>query len=67
MNGRDERIQEEAAALWRELFGEPPPIRADGGTLLDIITKSLPERDYDRLASPYLRPSQIARPKQQQA
>ena len=63
MNGRDDRIYEEAAALWRELFGEPPPIRADGPTLLDVITKALPERPYDRLASPFLRPSQIAGPK----
>jgi hypothetical protein len=63
MVGRDERIYEEAAALWRELFGEPPPIRADGAVMLDIIMKSLPERPYERLASPYLRPSQIAGPR----
>lgn len=66
MNGRDQRIYEEAAALWRELFGEPPPIRADGSTLLDAITRSLPEKDYDRMASPFLRPSQIAGPKADQ-
>lgn len=63
MSGREHRIYEEAAALWRELFGEPPPGRADGHAMLDMITKSLPERGYDRLASPYLRPSQIARPR----
>lgn len=65
MNGRDERIHEEAAALWRELFGEPPPIRADGPMMLDIITKSLPERGYERMTSPHLRPSQIAGPRRQ--
>lgn len=59
---RDERVQAEAAALWRELFGEPPPIRADGAMMLDAIMKSLPEKAYDRLASPYLRPSLIAGP-----
>lgn len=53
--GRDERIQEEAAALWRELFGEPPPISADGAMMLDVITKSLPEMGYRRLRSPHLR------------
>jgi hypothetical protein len=63
MNGRDYRVYEEAAALWRQLFDEPPPVRADGGMILDMITKSLPERSYDRLASPYLRPSQIAGPR----
>jgi hypothetical protein len=56
-------IYEEAAGLWRELFGEPPPIRADGATLLDVIMKSLPERTYERLASPHLRPAQIRGPK----
>jgi hypothetical protein len=65
MNGRDERIYEEAVALWREVFGEPPTIRADGKTLLDVITRSLPEKSYDRMASPHLRPSQIARPRAQ--
>jgi len=59
-NDRDERVQAEATALWRELFGEPPPIRADGAMMLDAIMKSLPEKSYDRLASPYLRPSLIA-------
>jgi hypothetical protein len=63
MRDRDQRIQEEAGALWRELFGEPPPIRADGPALLDVIMRSLPERRYDRLASPHLRPSQIKGPR----
>ncbi|HEX3700077.1 MAG TPA: hypothetical protein VHV27_05320 [Phenylobacterium sp.] len=63
MSGREDMVYEEAAALWRELFGEPPPIRADGVTLLEVIMKSLPDRPYDRLSSPYLRPSQIAGPR----
>lgn len=67
MSGRDEKIYEEAAALWRELFGEPPPVRADSATLLDRITKGLPERPYERLASPFLRPSQIKGPRRRPA
>ena len=63
MTGRDERIHDEASALWRELFGEQPPIRADGGTLLDMIMRSLPEQRYERMASPYLRPSQFSAPR----
>lgn len=59
MSGRDQKVYEEAAALWRELFGEPPPVRADGRTLLDTITRSLPERSYERMTSPFLRASQI--------
>lgn len=63
MSRQDDRIYEEAAALWRELFGEPPPIRGDGRAMLDAIMKSLPDKRYDRLISPYLRPSQIKGPR----
>ena len=63
MTGRDERIKEEVSALWRELFGEPPPIEADGGMMLDAIMRGLPEKPYDRLRSPYLRASNISGPR----
>jgi hypothetical protein len=63
MRDREDRIFEEASALWRELFGEPPPVRADGAMMLDAILKGLPERGYERLASPHLRPSQIRGPR----
>ena len=62
MQAREQRIYEEASALWRELFGEPPPIRADGAIMLEIIMRSLPHAQYDRLASPYLRPTTISGP-----
>ena len=61
--GRDERIYEEAADLWRELFGEPPPIAADGGMMLDVIMRSLPEMDYRRLRSPHLRTDAVVMPR----
>jgi hypothetical protein len=62
-SNRDRQVQAEATALWRELFGEPPPIQADGGMMLDIIMRSLPDLGYERLNSPHLRPSQIAAPR----
>lgn len=62
MNGREARIYEEAAALWRELYGEQPPVR-DGSMLLDMITQRLPDSEYYRLRSPYLRPSTITGPR----
>ena len=62
-SNRDQQVQAEATALWRELFGEPPPIQADGGMMLDIIMRSLPDLGYERLISPHLRPSQIATPR----
>jgi hypothetical protein len=64
MEDREQRIYEEAAALWREVFGEPPPVRADGATLLSIITRSLGDKSYERLRSPHLRPSTIVGPGQ---
>lgn len=63
MKGRDDRIFEEAAELWQELFGEPPPVRTEPGVMLDIIMRSLPEMRYDRMSSPFLRPSQISHPR----
>jgi hypothetical protein len=62
MDCRATRIYEEAAALWRELYGDAPPVR-DGAILLDIITQQLPAKEYYRLRSPYLRPSTITGPR----
>ena len=64
MESRDERIYEEAAALWRELFHEPPPARTDPRVILDMIVSSIGEASYERLRSPYLRPSTIVGPAQ---
>jgi len=63
MDGREQRIYEEASALWRELHGEPPPMRGHGADLLDALMKALPEKGYERLASPHLRPTQITPPR----
>lgn len=62
MDRRNNQIYEEAAALWRELYGEAPPVH-DGAILLDIITQRLPAKDYYQLRSPYLRPSTITGPR----
>ena len=62
MPSRDSRIRAEAAALWQAMFGEPPPPDADGASLLDMLTRSLPDENYVRLRSPFLRPSTIVGP-----
>lgn len=62
MESREQRIYEEATALWREVFGEPPPIRMDGSAMLEIITRCGPELSYERLRSPFLRASTITGP-----
>ncbi|THD50963.1 hypothetical protein [Phenylobacterium sp.] len=64
MEPRDQQIYEEAAALWREIFGEPPPLRADGPMLLEMILRRAGPPPYERLHSPHLRPSTIAGPAQ---
>ena len=63
MKSRDERIAEEAAALWRELFDGQPPPGADGASVLKAITGRLPNVRYERLRSPFLRPSLITWPR----
>ena len=67
MDGREERIYREAAALWRELHGDSAPPPADSEALLDIIMGDLPAADYERLCSPWLRPSTITGPKARKA
>jgi len=62
MTEQQDRIYQEAAALWRELYGETPP-EADGQTLLEMITAKLPQARYDRLASPHMRPAVVSYPK----
>jgi hypothetical protein len=67
MSGRDAKIYREAAALWRELFGEAPPTAADARSILEMITRRLPESSYERLRSPHLRASSITWPKRRDA
>lgn len=62
MDGRDHKIYEEAAALWRQLNGEPPPADVDASSLLDLILGRLPDSRYERLSNPHLRPFNIAFP-----
>lgn len=59
---RDERIYDEAAALWRRLYGEAPP-DADGIAILNRIVGALPDPSYSRLTTPHLRPANIYFPK----
>jgi hypothetical protein len=64
MKCRDQRICEEATDLWREMFAEPPPPLIDGAAMLALITQRLGDARYERLRSPYLRPSTIVGPAQ---
>jgi hypothetical protein len=46
----DPLIANEVSALWAELFGEPPPVRDDGSTMLRVLLESLPDVGYDGFA-----------------
>jgi DNA anti-recombination protein RmuC len=61
--GRDDRLHQEAESLWRALTGEPPPRGLHGESLLEAALRLKPTVAYDRLHSPWLRPTQITRPK----
>lgn len=67
MMGRGDKIYEEAAELWRQLYSEPPPREADGTTILDMIMGKLPDASYGRLISPHLRPTNIVFPKPEES
>lgn len=60
--GRDDRIYEEAVALWRQLYRDPPP-EADGAQILGMIVGGLADADYNRIQTPHLRPTNITFPK----
>jgi hypothetical protein len=60
----EDNIYQEAAALWRAAFPEPPPAQADGASLLYIIVARAGMASYERLSSPYLRAATIAGPGQ---
>lgn len=63
MSTRTARLEAEAAALWRELYGEPPPAEADAGEMLDIMLRRMPAISYDRLSSPYMHRAAVSWPK----
>jgi len=63
MTSRDELIKREALELWNQMHDEPPP-EVDGGTLLEIICRDMHVQDYDRVRSPFLRPTMILRPEE---
>jgi hypothetical protein len=61
--GREDRIYEEAVALWRQLYSDPPPCEAGGVEILGMIVGGLTDADYNRIQTPHLRPSNITFPR----
>ena len=43
---RDDRISDEAMALWIALFGEPPIVQADGAQMIEVLVSTLPLPPY---------------------
>ncbi len=67
MEARDQKIFEEASALWRQLYSEPPPCEADGPALLDMIMCRLPDTSYGRLISAHMRSNNVVFPKPEES
>lgn len=63
MTSREEKLREEAAELWRALFGEPPPITASGTEVLDVLVRAAPVADYERLQYPQLKSRGVTWPR----
>ena len=63
MPGRNEKIYKEAAALWRHVYGEPPPRGVDAGRLIERAMNGMPEPRYGRFTSRHLRASNITFPR----
>ena len=65
--GREQKIQAEATALWRQLYDQPPPSEADGSMILDLIMRDLPDASYARLQTVHLRPTAITFPRPEES
>lgn len=63
MARRDDLIKAEALELWKQMHDEPAP-EVSGGELLELICRDLVVRAYDRVQSPFLRPTMILRPEE---
>ena len=62
MSSRDSMIEQEARDLWRALRTDAPPEHLSGPQLLTVLIGQSTTLAYDRLCSPFLRPTQISRP-----
>jgi len=61
MASRDDLIKREAQELWSQMHDAPAP-ELSGGELLALICRDLDVFGYDRVQSPFLRPTTILRP-----
>ena len=59
---RDQQIYQEALALWRLLYDEPPPAVASGSDLLAAVLTAMSKRDYSHLTSTSLHHRDIVLP-----
>jgi hypothetical protein len=63
MTSRDDLIRREALELWSMTHDKPAP-EVSGGELLELICRDLDVHGYDRVQSPFLRPTMIMRPEE---
>ncbi len=63
MSERNQRIDEEAAALWRALHDEGPPAGCKGSDLLALAVSTADVAEYQRLHYPRLRDRNLVWPR----
>jgi hypothetical protein len=62
MSPRENMIEQEARELWRALRSDAPPEHLNGSEMLHVLISQSSTLTYDRICSPFLRPTQISRP-----
>lgn len=60
---REQQIEQEAHDLWQAMNEGAPPCGLRGSDLIDALLRGLDAPRYERLHSPFLRDSQIHRPR----
>ena len=60
---REQQIEQEARELWKAMRDGSPPFGLSGSALIDALLKGSEAPPYERLYSPFLRDSQIRRPR----
>ncbi|WP_310538764.1 hypothetical protein [Phenylobacterium sp.] len=60
---REQQIEQEARDLWKAMKEGCPPCGLHGSELIDALVRGSEAPPYERLHSPFLRDSQIRRPR----
>lgn len=60
---REQQIEQEARDLWQAMKGGSPPCGLHWSELIEVLVSGAEVPSYERLHSPFLRDTQIHRPR----